>query len=103
MADRLVGLDGPQAREAVVPPRAVLLEPLERRVPALGLCGPNAIGQPQLGMAVAAVVDELDILAVGHQARSDLEWLDEHAVARRLVVEGESISRVADLAHAALH
>ena len=49
------------------------------------------------GARVAAVVDEGQVLAVGDEPRGERERLDEDAVARRLVVEGEAVAVVPDL------
>ena len=64
-----------------------------------GACQPASftLRQPSdshsAGLRVAAGRDELQVLAVGHWTRGERKALEEHAVARRLVVEGESVAR----------
>src|SRR5262249_32655865 len=95
------GLVGPQrrhAREGEAPPLAVALLPVEGRAPAARERGGETVGEPELRARVAAVAHELEVLGVGHGPRGELEGLDEDAVARALVVEGEAAAGAADLA-----
>ena len=52
--------------------------------------------EPEIGAPVSAVVDEFEILAIRNELRRELEWLDEHAMGGRLVVEAETGVGVAD-------
>ena len=82
-------------------PLPVALLPVERRVPALAVDRRPAVGEPKRGRAIAAVLHEREPFAVGDEAVGQAEGMDEHVVARRLVVPGEALAVVADLANAA--
>ena len=60
-----------------------------------------AFGQPQRSIAVAARVDEGEVVAVRHQMRGQRVRLHVLAVARQLVVEAEAVAVVADVDQAA--
>ncbi len=89
-----IDLTQPQQRE-------LLLErvgPVDRPVPLLALHDAPTIRQPQVRPGVAAVADELPILAVGDESARQQEGLEIRAVARALVVEGKLGAVVPDLA-----
>ncbi len=97
VGDRQARVDRPGAVQGVLEPDAVDLVPVERRAPALVVDPGPAVGEPQLGAAVAAVGDEPQPLAVGHQPVGEPERLEPDLVARQLVVEAEAGALVADL------
>src|SRR4051794_22006408 len=74
------------------PPGSVLTPPVERRPPALRPDDRPSVRQPELRPLISPVVDELDELAVRDGTRAERERLDEHAVARRFVVEREAFA-----------
>ena len=74
-----------------------LVEPVIGRSPSVLLDGVPALGQPQLGPAVARVGHEREVLAVGRGPAGDREGLEPDAVARAFVVEPER-RRVAEVA-----
>jgi hypothetical protein len=74
------------------------IAPVQRRLPALGLHHGPAVGQPQRGAPVAAVVDEGLPFTVGHEAARQRKRCQVHDVARALVVETKAgVGVVADL------
>src|SRR4051812_32910335 len=93
-------------RRAVEPPWAAERElgpavvgialPVQRCFPVAILRGGQTRRQPELRAPVAAVLDEGEILTVGDEARGEPIRLEEDAVPRTLVVEGESVARVSD-------
>ncbi len=95
MADGLVRVDRAQPIQRHLPPVAVALLPVERRLPALALHGGPAIGEPELRALVPTIRHELQVVPVGGQARGQPERLEELPVTRPFVVEGEAVERVA--------
>ena len=77
-------------------PLAVLVAPVERGAPSLLARGCPTVRQPQRGRFVAAVVDELEILACGHASGRQLVWLEMYFVSRHFVVEAEAVILVTD-------
>jgi hypothetical protein len=61
-----------------------------------------ALGQPQRRIAIAALLDEARVLAVGDEARGQFERPQVHAVARQFVIEAEAVAAVAGLDQAAV-
>src|SRR6185369_14405804 len=78
----------------------VALLPVERRLPAAGARGGPAVREPERGLFVAAVGDELHHLAARREPVRDPAAREVDLVARALVVERERSSLVPDLAHA---
>src|SRR4051812_35059682 len=90
VANRFVEPNAPPAGQRVIPPLAIALLPVKGRVPRVrGELIPT-IREPKLRVLVAAIVDELEILAISHAAGSKLERLQVNLVARLLVVEREA-------------
>ncbi|MCY1362233.1 hypothetical protein D9M69_489380 [compost metagenome] len=85
-----------------LPPRAFARFPVQRRLDALLADPAPAVGEPQAGGLVAAVVDELEPLAVGDRVRAQRERLQVDLVARPLAVKGKALAAMADLDHAAV-
>lgn len=77
--------------------------PVQRSLPAVRLNGIPAGGQPEVLSPVAPVPDEVGEIALGHGVRRDAKRRDEPAMAGRLVVEGESLAVVADVAKPPFH
>src|SRR5690606_18072049 len=96
----LGGVERPHSREGIAPPFAVSALPVEGRLPAPGLDGRPTEREPELRPAVAPVLDELEVLAVGDGSIGELEWLEESSVAGALVVIGEAAATVTDRVHA---
>ena len=80
---------------------AVALLPIERRRPAFALDEAPAVGEPQRGRRVAAVLDEGEPFAIGDEAIGEREGAEQNLVARALVVPRKAGSVVADLMDAA--
>src|SRR5208282_6895549 len=53
--------------------------------------------QPELGPLVAAIVDESAVFAVGNGPRRDAEGMEQRAMARAFIVEGEALTVMADI------
>ena len=96
VANRLGLDDRPEPAERLRPPGAVDLLPVERGLPAAGVRDVPAVGEPQLGPPIAAVLDEREELAVGDRPRGQLEVLEIDPVPRAFVVEAEAVALVAD-------
>ncbi len=64
--------------------------PVERRFSSLALDQRPAVREPKIRAAVAAVIDERQPLAGGHQPVGDLEGIQPDSVPGRLVVECET-------------
>jgi hypothetical protein len=78
------------------PPAAIGVRPVERRRPSLVLHNRPSVGQPELGPAISAVLDEGKIFATGDKAGCQTVGLQEDQVARPLVVECEVVLRMTD-------
>ena len=102
MAYGRVGIDLHQAVQRERVPDAVLLLPVQRRAPAVGLHRVPAQRQPQLGAAIAIVGNEGQKVAVRDRVRSEFESRDKSAVARSFVVECKAVSGVAEFVNAFL-
>src|SRR5579883_2370165 len=98
MTDRLrrVQPTAPAQRENRPRPLA-LAPPIERRFPALLAYRRPAVGEPEFGAAIAAILDEVEILAAGRRARGQTEGFEPDLVARRLIVKGETGAAMPDL------
>ena len=70
--------------------------PVARRLPAVVLHRGPAVGEPQRRVGVAAVLDEGEPFAVGHQRARDAHRPDQHAVRRPFIVEAIAVGLVAD-------
>ena len=60
---------------------------------------PNGVppeGEPELGPAVAAVLDELDVVPTRDEITAQFVGVEELTVARALIVEAEAVAGVAD-------
>ena len=98
--DGLVRVERAQAGERVDPPpiRVVgVAPPVEGRLPALGLGARPAVGLPQFGPPISAVVDEREPFTRSHQAIGQREVVQPNLVARPFVVEGEAVDRRASV------
>lgn len=102
VADRRMRIDGCLAVQREREPGTVAIFPVQRRLPAVRGHRVPAGRQPQLGTPVAAVVDERDEIALSDGAGRDRKRREPHAMARRFVVEAESVAGMADLLHAAV-
>src|SRR5690606_8208865 len=98
--DRRLGIEGPEAIEGEAHPLPIALSPMKRSPPPLRRCHREAVGEPELGALVAAVLHEGEVFAVGDEAGGELERLQEDAMGRALVVVGEIASAGADLERA---
>ena len=67
--------------------------PVKGLAPLVLLRQRKALGQPELGPLVAAVLHEREHLGVRHEPVGDLERLQEYAVPRPLVVEVKALAR----------
>ena len=70
--------------------------------PSLGDDDRPAVGEPELGPAVAVVLHERHPFAAGHGPIGEGERAQVHRVAGELVVEAEALPAVPDFGHAAL-
>ena len=78
------------------------LLPVQRRFPLLRAHRIPAEREPQLRAPIAPVFDEREVFPVGHRVRRELEIIDEHAVARPLVIECKARPAVADIERTAV-
>ena len=99
--DRRVEIERRGAGQAVLEPGAVLPIPVERGLPTVAPHGIPAVREPQGRRAVAAVLDERQVLAVRDGAVRHRERPQPDAMPRGLVVEAEAGPRRTDL-HEAL-
>jgi hypothetical protein len=81
-------------------PDAVALFPVAGGLPALRLHRRPAIGKPNKWLAIAAGFHEGEPLAVGHAAVGETVRVEQHVVARSLVVVREAGAVVTDAADA---
>ena len=105
VADGLVGVDRPQTRQRELQPAIGVVgiaPPVEGGVPVLGVDDGPAVGEPELGPAVAVVLHEGEPLAAGDRAVGQPEGRQVHRVHGELVVEAEPLAAVADLDGAAV-
>ena len=89
MADRRGGIERPEAVKAHLHETAVGLFPIERGGPALRCHHGPAVGKPERGRAVAAVLDEGDPLGIGDAAIGEPEGTDELIVSRPFIVKAK--------------
>ena len=105
VADGLVGVDRPQTRQRELQPAIGIVgiaRPVEGGLPVLGVHDGPAVGEPELGPAVAVVLHEGEPLAAGHRPVGQPEGSQVHRVHRELVVEAEPLAAMADLDGAAV-
>jgi hypothetical protein len=102
MGDGRGRIDRTEALEAHLHQAALRLLDIERAAPVLALDGVPAVGEPQRGRGVAAVLDELEPFGVGHAAIGELEGTDQRLEARAFIVIGEAVAVMADLENAAV-
>ena len=86
MTHGIFGAHGLDRREGEGPR---LVEPVERGADGSLAYETKPFGEPEVCSLVAPIAHEVEIFAVGHEARRDRKWLDPDPVARPLVVEGE--------------
>ena len=98
MAYGRVGVQRRPAGKRKLPPGALMFTPVKWRLPVLAACCCPTVRQPQLRIVVAARFDEGKVLAVGHAAVRNLECGDVDRMPRTLIVEGETLTVVAQLA-----
>jgi len=72
----------------------VALLPIEGRPPAFAANDPPAVGKPKCGLSIAAILDEGEPFGIGDQAVGETERMDQLAMARRFIVEGEAFPGV---------
>src|SRR5690349_14737048 len=77
-------------------PFAIMLFPVKRRLPMLGVHFFPTGGMPPTKIFVAARVDEFEILADTHRRTIEREIFQPHFVRRLLVVPGELVVRTLD-------
>src|SRR5579884_3011129 len=75
--------------------------PIQRSLPALLQNSVPSIGQPQLGTAIAAILHELEILAVGNESVLQTKIAEQNFMMGQLVVETESVTGMTNAHHAA--
>ena len=97
MGDGLVRIELLDAVERKYSPVAVvILEPIQRRPPALGARGRPAVRKPEQRPIITTFFDEAEIFAAGYGTRGEAIWREKHLVPRPLVVIGEGVAIVAD-------
>ena len=99
MTHGLVVPHHPEAGQRVGPPIIIVALPVERRLPAAVAHGGPAVGEPEVGPAVATIVQERPVLAVRHQPAGDPVGTNQDLVPGRFVIEskcGARISHVPD-------
>ncbi len=82
-------VDRSEAGEGEDLPAVVVVVPVVGGVPAVGLHGGPAVGEPVCGGAVAAVVDEVEPFAAGDEPIAQRVRREQHVVAGPFAVEGE--------------
>src|ERR1700738_1911425 len=97
VGDRLVFIDGAKTRKSKIPPGAIPLRPVKRRLPALLVYGCPAQREPKLRPRVTAVTHEFEIFAVRYRPRRERKRQHQSAVTRAFVVVGKSGAVVTDL------
>src|SRR5664279_128306 len=75
--------------------------PIEWRFPSTVVHHREPGREPELRALVAAVIDEVEILAIRDEPRCEPEVLEKFAVRRQLVVEREALVLMSDAMHAA--
>src|SRR5205823_2663935 len=97
VGDRLVGRDLEETGQGRGHPAIADPFPVERGRPSPGLPGGPAVGQPELGPVIAAILEEGEEFRVRGGPARLLEPFEILRVPRSLVVEGEARPFMADL------
>src|SRR5690606_40472897 len=75
-------------------PLCPLALPIKGMLPILAEGLIPAIGQPEFGAGIAAILDKLQIFTIGDEPTGQGEGLHQHLVAWPLVVEGKALGRI---------
>ena len=102
MANGFCSVQRKETGERHVPPVSVVLLPVERCAPTIFAHRGPTISEPVHRIAVAARLDEFEILAVCHRPRGERVVTQQHVVARGFVVKCEAASVMTDLCDTAL-
>src|SRR5438552_466381 len=86
----------------MIPPFAVALDPVLRRLPLLLLGSCPTFRKPQRTATISSILDKSAKLAVGNKARTQRERFKKNAVARQFIIEREPGAVVPDRLYAAL-
>ncbi len=73
-----------------------VIQPIERRAPALALFQRPAVGKPEFRPLITAIRDERAIFAIRHRARGKPERLQQNLVTRAFIVEGKAVAIMTD-------
>ena len=84
------------AGEAEAGPGAALRLPVQRGGDGVGLRPGPAIGEPQAGLGIAAIGDEIRPVGIGDEAVGELEGAEQHFMRRALAIKGEGRAIMAD-------
>ena len=93
MHHRRGGIDRHRSAQGVAPPLAVLLPPIQRRIPAFALRAGPAIHKPQRLIGVTARLHEGDPVAVADRAVGKLIGREIRLMARHFAVIGKACLR----------
>src|SRR5450432_1853172 len=96
MADRFGFINLAQSRERHRPPITIALLPIQRSLPLLRTHGIPAFREPQEGILIAAILYELQVLAICDQARGQLEGLQELPVSWSFIIKRKSLALMSD-------
>src|SRR5690348_16729323 len=100
MTHGLVGIERTAPGEGEDGPMTVLGAPVERRRPAGLLHGRPAFREPEFRPAVAARLDEGEILAIRGEPRGETKIVEPDLVPWAFIVEGKARAAIPDLAQA---
>ncbi len=78
------------------------IRPVDRSRPLLALYHRPTVGQPQGGVPVAAVADELQEFGIRRRADRQLEGCEKHPMTRQLIVKREARALMPDLEQTAV-
>ena len=92
MRNRFAGREVAHARQGELAEAGIGVAPVEGMSPTLALHGGPAAVEPEGGRLVPAVLDEGEVLRIGHEPIAERVCLDEDAMSRALVVESEWVS-----------
>src|SRR3984885_3444825 len=88
-AEVFEGLPAVEGVDAPAGGGGLVATPVERRLPAFGVEGDPALGEPELGAVVAVLVDEGEVFGAGDEAGGEAEGLEGDGGAGGLVVGGK--------------
>ncbi len=101
VAHRFVFVERAHAGEREQPPVAVGIFPVKRCLPGFFAHAAPAIREPEFRTLITAGLDELEVLAVRDQPRSQRIRCQQHAMARAFVIETKAGAVMPDFLHAA--